>query len=241
MTTNQELKELGMRYRKNSINDHYFDKINSHNKAYVLGAFYADGYLVIEGTVTKRVGIDSVDKEWLEAIANEMEYDGEIISVSRKGGFNPRRESYRLKISSPLLYETLISKGCIEHKTNNLLFPNEEQVPGQFLNSFIAGFMDGDGSLWKSDKLCKGIPYTSYGLSFTGTKEMLVGIQKYFDSDVSYGQRWPERKVNSWCITYNGFNTVYQKVKILYKDTTIRLPRKYEKYLEMCQDGRANQ
>jgi len=238
----KELKEIGLRYRKYNINDHYFDTIDTHNKAYVLGAFYSDGYLVIEGTKTKRIGIDSIDGDWLELIAKEMEFDGEIVRLSGcRSGYSSNTQAYRFKISSPLLYDTLIEKGCIEHKTNNLLFPNEEQVPRKFLNSFIAGFMDGDGSLWRSDREYKGKPYYAYGLNFTGTKEMLEGIQNYFGSNIKYRQRFPERKVNSWTITYSGFNTVFEKVRLLYRDTDIKMPRKYEKFLKMCQDSRASQ
>ena len=45
---------------------------------------YADGYLVKEGTGTKRIGIDSIDKEWLEDIAKEMSYTGEIVELKGK-------------------------------------------------------------------------------------------------------------------------------------------------------------
>lgn len=63
---------------------------------------YADGYLVKEGTGTKRIGIDSIDKEWLENIAKEMSYTGEIIELKgKRSGFNSTKTMYRFKISSP--------------------------------------------------------------------------------------------------------------------------------------------
>ena len=63
MTKSEKLKKIGLRYRKNDIDDYYFEKIDTHNKAYVLGVMYSDGYLVKEGTGTKRIGIDCIDKE----------------------------------------------------------------------------------------------------------------------------------------------------------------------------------
>lgn len=65
---------------------------------------YADGYLVIEGTKTKRIGIDSIDKEWLENIAKEMQYTGEIVEIKKKSGYGSIKPIYRFKISSPKLY-----------------------------------------------------------------------------------------------------------------------------------------
>ena len=96
MTKNEKLKAIGLRYRKEDINDDYFEKIDNHNKAYVLGAMYSDGYLVIEGTKTKRIGIDSIDREWLENIAKDMQYTGEIVELKKN---NDNKEYVISKVS----------------------------------------------------------------------------------------------------------------------------------------------
>lgn len=149
MDKKEKLKLIGMRYRKEDINDFYFKKIDCHNKAYVLGCFYSNGYLVKEGAGTKRIGIDSIDKQWLVNISKDMEYTGEIVELKHKrSGFNSKKTFYRFKISSPQLYDDLIKLGCFEHKTNILNFPTIEQVPKEFLNSFIAGYLDGRRFTW---------------------------------------------------------------------------------------------
>ena len=239
MTKNEKLKAIGLRYRKEDINDDYFEKIDNHNKAYVLGAMYSDGYLVIEGTKTKRIGIDSIDREWLENIAKDMQYTGEIVELkNRKSGYNSRKPSYRFKISSPKLYEDLIKLGCFEHKTEILQFPTEEQVPKEFLNSFIAGYLDGDGSL---SIVTEKTGYIRFRMTFTGTREMMQGIQNYFQSSLIEHPRFPERGINNTSIAYSGIQNVYDKISLLYRDTTIRLPRKYQTYLEMSKDSRIKQ
>lgn len=239
MTKSEKLKMIGLRFRKNDINDFFFEKITSHNQAYVLGVMYADGYLVIEGTKTKRIGIDSIDKEWLENIARVMEFDGEIIDLGNKrSGYSSTKNIYRFKISSPKLYDDLIKLGCFEHKTDILKFPTEEQVPKEFINSFIAGYLDGDGSL---SIITEKNDYCRFSMSFTGTKEMLEGIQTFFKSNVVQRQRYPERNRNNYTIVYSGVLNVFDKIALLYKDTTIRLPRKYEIYLKMSKDSRIKQ
>ena len=236
MTKSEKLKLIGLRYRKTDINDFYFEKIDSHNKAYVLGVMYSDGYLVKEGTGTKRVGIDSIDKEWLENIAQDMEYTGEIVGLGpKKSGYSNTKPLYRFKISSPKLYDDLIKLGCFEHKTNILKFPTEEQVPKEFLNSFIAGYLDGDGSLLI---LTRKNGYVSFKMSFTGTKEILDGIQDFFHSNNKISSRFPERHKNNYSLAYCGVSCVFDKISILYKDTTVRLPRKYQTYLKMSKDSR---
>ena len=239
MTKSEKLKLIGLRYRKEDINDFFFEKINSHNQAYILGAMYSDGYLVIEGTKTKRIGIDSIDNEWLQNISKEMGYTGEIVQLKgKRSNFNGDKPLYRFKISSPKLYNDLINLGCFEHKTNILKFPTEDQVPKEFLNSFIAGYLDGDGSL---SIITEQNGYVRFRMSFTGTKEIINGIQDFFNSNITIQQRFPERNTNNYYIAYSGISNVFDKINILYKDTTIRLPRKYEIYLKMSKDSRIKQ
>ena len=142
---------------------------------------------------------------------------------------------YRFKISSPKMYDDLIRLGCFEHKTNILKFPTEEQVPTEFLNSFIAGYLDGDGSL---SIITEKNGYKKFRMSFTGTHELIDGIQKYFNSNLKDIERFPEREKNNTSIFYSGILNVYEKISLLYKDTSIRMPRKYKIYLEMSKDSR---
>lgn len=167
-----------------------------------------------------------------------MNFTGEIVRLKNyKTGFTPktRKPFYRFKISSPKLYDDLIIQGCFEHKSTTLKFPTPNQVPTNFLNSFICGYMDGNGSVYKT-KGSNGKLY--YRLSFCGTEEMMNGISKFFNSDVKPYYRWPDRNNNNAQIAWSGTNTVYDKLKILYIDTPIKLQRKYEIFLELSKDSR---
>ena len=78
-------------------------------------------------------------------------------------------------------------------------------------------------------------------MTFTGTREMMQGIQNYFQSSLIEHPRFPERGINNTSIAYSGIQNVYDKISLLYRDTTIRLPRKYQTYLEMSKDSRIKQ
>lgn len=51
--------------RKHTLNEHYFDKIDTPNKAYILGLFYADGYNSLDKS-TVRLQLQYSDVDILE-------------------------------------------------------------------------------------------------------------------------------------------------------------------------------
>lgn len=135
--------------------------------------------------------------------------------------------------------EDLINKGCLLNKTNKLIYPNEQILDRKFEKDFIRGLIDGDGSLiitnLNNDK------HKSFELSFTGTKDICLGILKYFNKNLKLIQRHPERNNDNFSFTIGGNRQVTNIVEDLYKDASIYLDRKYEKYLKMLEISREQQ
>ena len=225
-------KELtGIRNRKYNVNDNYFEHINSYNKAYLLGVFYSDGYLVTEG-ITKRIGLDVKDTEWLQSIGKELESEAPLYKTAKE-------QLKRLKITSPKMYEDLKKLGCVENKTFLLKFPTVEQVPKEFQLAFILGLWDGDGSI----VICtprKSTHQPSFKIDLTGTKELLEGVQRVLNlSHIKLYQRFPERNRNNWTLSVHGVNNVAQVLNKIYKDApTFCLKRKHEKFQTIMNDSR---
>lgn len=233
------LELTGIRYRKYNVIDDFFEKINSHEKAYLLGVWYSDGYLVRErrsdGDIrsTKRVGLDVKDIEWLTDIKNTLGSEAPLQKTSK-----PLLK--RLKITSPKMFEDLKNKGCVENKTFLLKFPTSEQVPFDFLNSFILGILDGDGSITIATPR-KERRSPEVQMTFTGTYDVITGIQKFLKVDhLKLYQRWPERNNNNYTLQISGFHTVLSILNLLYKDAPdICLKRKKEKFEKIANDSRA--
>lgn len=226
-------KELtGLRYRKYNVDDYFFEKINSHEKAYLLGVWYSDGYLVIEGTNTKRIGLDVKDSDWLIEIGKVLKSEAPLYKTAKDS-------IKRLKITSVKLYDDLIKLGCFENKTFTLKFPTEVQVPHEYVYSFILGLLDGDGSITISNP--RQINYsTEFHITFTGTKELLQGVQKVLNIEhlILY-QRYPERKNNNYTLQISGTQQVARILKLLYKNAPkCILKRKQEKYFSIINDSR---
>lgn len=122
--------------RKWHINENYF-KTWSHNMAYVLGFWYANG-CIYNGKlfdITQHIK----DKYILKKIAKELEYEGPIIDYSD-------RQAARINFSCVVIYNDLIALGATENQNMTLTFPN---IPDEYLHDFIRGYFDGNGSIWE--------------------------------------------------------------------------------------------
>jgi hypothetical protein len=62
------------RRNRYSLNENYFDYIDSHVKSYLLGLIAADGCV----TSTNYFAFESIDRELTELLKSELQYSGEI-------------------------------------------------------------------------------------------------------------------------------------------------------------------
>ena len=112
------------------INKDFFKKW-THEMAYILGFFAADGYI----TVNRRGGqywcFQITDKELLERIKKSIK-SGHKISVRPGSGNN--QTIYRLQIGSIEMCNDLRELGFGERKTKCLTVPN---VPNKYFSHFF--------------------------------------------------------------------------------------------------------
>lgn len=224
--------------RQYNLNHNFFNNIDNEEKAYWLGFLYADGYLSFtlddkrpRKIVGLSLGIKDINHLNKFNTCLESTYSIKIYTNTGfvKQGY-PATKYGRLCFTSDQLFDDLAKLGCIEHKTQTLKFPTEEQVPQYLLHHFLRGFMDGDGSIkitQPKDNKC-----IRFGLDFCGTTEMLDGIQKFFNTQLKLSKRH-KNKTNNYSLSYGGNQSVYKKLLMLYKDATIYLDRKYERFLQL--------
>ncbi len=120
--------------RKYHINQDYF-KTWSHNMAYTLGLWFADG--CIYGGKMFDITLHKKDKYILKQIAKELQYEGNLYDYVD-------RQAARLNFSCVIIYNDIKRLGGIECKSNTMNFPN---VPEEYLSDFIRGYFDGDGCI----------------------------------------------------------------------------------------------
>jgi hypothetical protein len=122
--------------RKYTLNERFFEKW-SPTMAYVLGYWFADGYMRKERSY--RILISGNDKEHLAKLLRAFTADCPIVRHSEQCN------CYGFTLCSKRLYEGLETRGGMRGKSRTLRFPS---IPRQFMRDFIRGYFDGDGSVF---------------------------------------------------------------------------------------------
>lgn len=206
-----------VRKRKRAVNKDFFETIDTEEKAYWLGFLFADGYND-ERRGYIEVALASKDKEHLEKFKQAIESEHPIADRLIKKSL-----VVRLMFCSRKMSNDLASHGCVQAKSLILEFP--DSVPEELVHHFIRGYFDGDGSV--SVNLEKG----TYSVSVLGTKKFLNQLRSYTNlSMTKYDQ-----KGEAFALRYGGRQNLLKIYDYLYKDATIFLDRKREKFL-LCQE-----
>jgi len=200
-------------------------------------AAWVVGWLLSDGFVYPQAGcfglkLSSVDIDVLEDIRCFFGYTGPILRYSsyleRTGNSYETRE---LKISSPLLLQTLSTFELTGKKTEREVFPQKilDTEDEQIIRNFIKGVFEGDGSI-----MCDG--KSSVCFQIVGTKELLTDIQECLMRYVGVGRTklTHNTKVsNHYALRYRGRFQAMGIFNWIYKGSRWHLKRKYEAYLEI--------
>jgi hypothetical protein len=223
-------------YRKYEYNDRYFENIDSHEKAYFLGFIAADG--CVDGSVGGglRINLQARDMSVLKSFQLALGHPKEPLVDSR---------GYALMVvHSSKLIEDLAQYGIVPRKTYSLDFPN---VPEEFVNSFLLGYFDGDGSIskgplsagqYKGKKYARN--YSQPHFRVAGRKEFLLGYQQELISScgVSPTKLYDPKGSYAFELGYVGMTQCKRIYEFLYKDSHVWLERKRDKFKEVIGYGR---
>ena len=225
---------VGKKIKYDDINSTFFKEIDSELNAYFLGFLYADGCVQIKNNVYQiTLKLKSNDQIIIEKFRDIMSPSSHVKITKNKGSDNTY--SY-FRINQKEICDQLIYHGCMPNKSLILNFPTT--VPNELVPHFLRGYSDGDGCIYKN-RLQKSInskPYTNTIWKFVSTKQFCEQTAKILREqlDISCSQSLARPKTNKITTTLSvgGNLQVMKALDWLYKDATIYLPRKYEKYLE---------
>lgn len=213
-----------------TINENYFEKIDTEAKAYFLGLLYADGCNSTEKN-TVRIQLQEEDVHILRKFNEELNHSKPLKFWKSN---NPNRKSlYTLNITNKKISLDLLNLGLTKAKTHTLQFPNKSIVPNKLLKHFVRGYFDGDGSIYYSiDKKwgAKRFAFAIVGnLSFIDKLQDFIVVNTGLNK-TKLGKRHKSRNNNIAHLEYGGTNSVMKFYTWLYKDATIFFKRKYEKF-----------
>ena len=205
-----------------------FDNIDTEEKAYWLGFIFADGSIssspLREEAKTQyqfELSLSAKDREHLVKFANFIKLKNDIYCDDVR---------CRCSVYSKHLWNVLNCNGCTPQKSLTLIFPKKELFRSEeLIRHFIRGYFDGDGCITYSDK-----KHTIMYSNLLGTTEFLSSIIHYADiKDTKLYILNPEKQ--SITKTLNLYDKkAYNFLNYMYRNSTIYLDRKYERYLEYC-------
>lgn len=205
------------------FNEHYFDQIDSQDKAYILGLLWADGHNRFDkGGVILELQED--DKELLEKINIITENERPLRKVALNDKNKAWKNQYNLLWQSKYFSSVLNEYGMSQRKSLTLEFPkwlNKELYP-----HFIRGYMDGDGCV------CYMKQNNKIQVSMVGTKMFLKEIQKICESIGVKSYITHDKRANDAIFQF-AISSNVNSIKFLnwvYKDSNLKMERKYNKY-----------
>lgn len=210
--------------RKHTLNESYFENIDTQNKAYILGFLMADGCVSKTDKTqlsTNRliVSISKKDRQVLEFIKNELECDYEIFDFIPSGTY-ANHEMSRLSINSKQLCSDLAKYGIVPRKTGSESFPILDR---EYQRHFIRGFLDGDGFVTNKGK----------AIGFCSNRNMLTEIlnvlKTEFDIKSIATIRDDEREKPLSYMQINCKGDIENLKFYLYNNANFYLERKYSK------------
>lgn len=207
--------------RKYTVDEHYFDTIDTANKAYILGLLYADGTNYTPNRMIK-IELQERDKRILEDINKELGSNRPIY-CNRLHDKNPNHQNtYGLIFVNKLLSTSLERQGMVRNKSLILQFPSG--VPDELMSHFIRGCMDGDGHIeWNK----------THFINIASSKDFCDSLQTYLLSKLSISS-------SIYDTSNKNSNTkvlhIFQKEQIkkfldwIYQDAELYIQRKFDTY-----------
>jgi transposase len=212
-------------------NYEYFNKIDSHDKAYILGLIYTDGY-VYRDYAGFCIQLTENDGYLLEKIAGKIGDGCSVIHIncdSKRKSMKNVCDMTRLGVYSKIIGEQVKNLGVVKRKTYDLLIP-ENTIPQKFIYSFFRGVVDGDGSIGVPPNRTIWLRISTKSERFADCLCQLIpdGLKKY-KYQTKYG--------DMFYLSLNGGNKNTIKVlKKMYKNKgDLYLQRKFDKIKHLLQ------
>ena len=215
------------------LDETYFDEIDTPNKAYVLGLFYADGCNHAKRNYIK-LALQIEDEEVLEKIRKEMKIEKPLKFESkekiRRKGYN-HKDTKSIDIYSKQMSEALTKLGCVEQKSLVLEWPS--WLREDLYSHFIRGYFDGDGSISKG---------RGYQITYASTYMFLEKLKEILEERLEVKLQLYDLHENG--ITYDlccsNKSDCKKILDYMYKDAEIYMERKYNIYLEKFYNNKDN-
>lgn len=206
-------------WRQKSVDESFFEVIDTEEKAYWLGFITADGCVYNNRVI---IGLASRDRAHLEKFTASLHSDyavGDYKTTVKGKAF----DHSSIHINSRKMFNDLKALGVYERKS--LTAKPCAFVPESLAHHYWRGIFDGDGFVYAPASKLRTDGFPSWELGLVGSRPVVEGFRD-FVTEVT-GQVKPVRKHSSiYIVGYNSLANIKMIVNTLQAGSTIYLDRK---------------
>ena len=220
------LKENGINTKlknKYTLDENYFETIDTEEKAYWLGFLYADGYVGNDKYNNIVIGLCEKDKKHLENFKKSINYSGDIRIKKNSGGYKTKHEGVVINFSNKKMASDLRKLGLYPGKSTTM--KDMPDIPDNLYRHFIRGYFDGDGSI---SHIIRNDKYKGHRFIMTmiGTIDFLNKISEKLP--IKTYKKLCSKTTNMQYLRCQDKEDMKKLYHYFYDDSTIHLDRKYE-------------
>ncbi len=214
-----ELRDKGCvgRPRVLTLDERYFDVIDTEEKAYWFGFVTADGCVYRDPTHHRlQVRLAWKDKVHLEKLRRALGYGGKVTYV--KNGLKGAYDAAHLAVNSKGLVAALARLGIGPRKAHTVR--PCPRVPDEFLTAYWRGVLDGDGCISSTKR-------GAWVVALVGSRFVCAGFKAFVEAVVPVHSS--VRPCNgSFRVYYGGNESPRRILHLLYDGAAVYLDRKYK-------------
>ena len=234
------------------FNNHYFDNIDTEDKAYWIGFIWCDGYMAIRkrrGSTSYefKLSLKDTDYEHLKKFNKCIDGNYSINFYDCSNTFKEAIEA-RLLITNQHFGKVLVEQyGIVPYRNDcsKIL----KHIPNHLMKHFIRGVLDADGSFVKYHIIERGYDVTKYSISIGTNEDILRAIEQHLVDNkfaapcvrkLQKRHKEDDRDGEYRSLNFSGKSQTISILNYIYQDASIYLDRKYYKYLEIVGDVNCN-
>lgn len=190
---------------------HYFDQIDTMNKAYLLGFICADGFVTDHNEIG--IAVNKKDAQIINFFKKELKTNKPPYEK-----FYGNTSAIELRVQNTFLAEKIKQYGIKPRKSLTI---NIEEViklanlSEEQISVFLLGYFDGDGCISVCHRKNNQKEY--FVMNITGTFGTIQYFYQYFDNHGCFTKRHKDNKNNYTLSMSNNYSTIYNALKKLYQ------------------------
>src|ERR1041384_96069 len=204
--------------KKHTINESFFEKIDTPEKAYWLGWMFSDG-CVNKHFSSFRLKLKSDDISILQNFKTAMSATQSIVKCSTEN-------QHYLSISGSKMCQDLNRLGCTPNKSLSLKWPID--LKDEYIPLFIRGYFEGDGCIYS----CKHNNVVSYAIEIISNLDFILTLQNIIKDKLNIIFYIKNHKNGKTAILHGGkYAHVMEFLSWIYNGyENLRLLRKYDRF-----------